>query len=283
MKMIRSVGSRAQRGLKAALCLLLTLSATTARGSRLRLSLESEYQPGKLWVDILTPEIVHTGSHLKVIYVLPVEPLDQHDYGDSLDVIQGLGLQNEYHVIFVAPTFGQMPWYADHPSDPLRRQESYFLHAVIPLVESRFPVLKEPSGRLLLGFSKSGWGAFSLLLRHPDIFGAATAWDAPQGRLTPDASDGWQMIDIFGNQENFDQYCVFNLLREHGQFIGKDHRFVLLGYGKFQEDVSATHALMTQLGIPHVYTNDHWYKHAWGTGWLPQAVSLLLNTEEAKN
>jgi hypothetical protein len=280
--MIRRVDRRAQWDFCGAFCLLLGLNPLTMHGARLRVTIGSKYQPGTLTVDVLTPNVIHSGSHLKVVYVLPVEPLDQHSYGDSLNVIQGLGLQNEYHVIFVAPTFAQMPWYADHPSDPLRRQESYFLHAVIPLVESRFPVLKEPSGRLLLGFSKSGWGAFSLLLRHPDVFGAAAAWDAPLDNLTPDAPDGWQMIDIFGTQENFNHYCIFRLLREHGQFVGKNHRFVLLGYGLFKDDVRATHALMAQLGIPHIYSNDYWHKHAWDTGWLPQAVSLLLDSDGRK-
>jgi hypothetical protein len=32
---------------------------------------------------------------------------------------------------------------------------------------------------LLTGASKSGWGAFSLILRHPDFFGYAAPWDTP--------------------------------------------------------------------------------------------------------
>jgi S-formylglutathione hydrolase FrmB len=279
MKVIRNVHQRPKWGLGSTLCLLLTLNPMATHGDRLRIPLESQYQPGTLWVDILTPDSMPSGSHLKVIYMLPVEPLDQHEYGDSLEIIQGLGLQNQNNVIFVAPAFAQMPWYADHPSDPLRRQESYLLHAVIPLVESRFPVLKKPAGRLLLGFSKSGWGAFSLLLRHSDIFGGAAAWDAPLMKLQPDA---WGMIDIFGTQQNFDEYCISNLLCKRGRSVGKTHRLVLMGYGLFQEDISATHALMMKLGIQHIYTNDHWYKHAWDTGWLPQAVSLLMDTDEPK-
>jgi S-formylglutathione hydrolase FrmB len=252
------------------------------QANRVRVPLKSQYQPGTVYVDVLMPDIVSPNSHLRVVYVLPVEPLNEHAYGDCLDVIEGLGLQNQYNVIFVAPTFAQMPWYADNPFDPLRRQESHFLYAVIPLIESRFPVLKEPSGRLLLGFSKSGWGAFSLLLRHSDVFGGVAAWDAPLDKITLDASDGWQMIDIFGTQENFNHYCVSSLLPKRGQSFGESHRIVLLGYGLFQEDVSATHALMTQLSIPHVYSNDQWHKHAWGTGWLPRAVSLLLNSKETE-
>jgi hypothetical protein len=263
---------------RSALGFLFVLSSVATQGSQQRFSLKSEYQPGTLSVNVLTPDTIPAKAHLRVIYVLPVEPLDQDNYGDALDVIEHLDLQNKYQAIFVAPEFAQMPWYADHPSDPLRRQESYLLRAIVPFVENHFPVLRKPSGRLLLGFSKSGWGAFSLLLRHPDVFGAAAAWDAPFSRLKPDAYD---MIDIFGTQANFDHYCIFNLLRKRGQFVGKNHRFVVLGYALFQEDASAVHTLMNDLGIPHVYSNNHWSKHAWDSEWVPTAVALLLETEPA--
>ena len=31
----------------------------------------------------------------------------------------------------------------------------------------------------MLGFSKSGWGACTLLLRNKELFGYAAAWDVP--------------------------------------------------------------------------------------------------------
>jgi S-formylglutathione hydrolase FrmB len=128
-----------------------------------------------------------------------------------------------------------------------------------------------------LGFSKSGFGAFSLLLRHPDVFGAAAAWDAPLMKLHPDA---WNMIDIFGTQENFDQYCVSCLLRNRGVSVGKTHRFVLMGYGLFRDDVGQTHSLMTELGIPHIYSNDRYDKHAWDPDWVNNAVSFLIGAQD---
>ena len=102
-----------------------------------------------------------------------------------------------------------MPWYADHPSDPEVRQESYFLKVVVPFVEQRVPGPADRDGRLLVGFSKSGWGAYSLLLRHPDHFGKAAAWDAPLMEQRP-ARFG--MGPIFGTQENFEQYRITTLL-----------------------------------------------------------------------
>jgi len=135
---------------------LLGLGTASGGGHRVRLDVKSKYQPGSLSVDVLTPDLISRDSKLRVVYVLPVEPRDEHTSGYGLDVVDRLNLQNKYGVIFVAPTFAQTPWFADHPSDPLRRQESHFLRVVVPLIESRFPVLKRPEGRLLVGYSKSG-------------------------------------------------------------------------------------------------------------------------------
>ncbi|HEY3787861.1 MAG TPA: alpha/beta hydrolase-fold protein [Urbifossiella sp.] len=65
----------------------------------------------------------------------------------------------------------------------------------VPFIDKTYPVRAEAGGRLLLGFSKSGWGAYSLRMRHPDLFGKAAAWDAP-------------LI-----QENFDAYRSPNCSR----------------------------------------------------------------------
>jgi hypothetical protein len=100
----------------------------------------------------------------------------------------------------VAPTFSHLPWYADHPTDKEIRQETYLLRVVLPLVERTYPVQSQLEGRLLIGFSKSGFGAWTLLLRHPEVFGRAAAWDAPlmMDRLGKYGTDG-----VFGTPENF--------------------------------------------------------------------------------
>ena len=94
------------------------------------------------------------------------------------------------------------------------RQEACFLQVIVPYIEHHYPVEAERSSRLLLGFSKSGWGAYSLLLRHPDLFGRAAAWDAP---LMKDRPDQYGMGEIFGTQENFEKYQVTRLLEQCGR------------------------------------------------------------------
>src|SRR5262249_30394543 len=153
-----------------------------------------------------------------VVYVLPVEARDGRRYGDGLAEVRRQDLHNRYGAIFVAPTFSHLPWYADHPTDREIRQESYFLKVVVPSVESRYPARTDLGGRLLLGFSKSGWGAFSLLLRHPDAFGRAAAWDAP---LVMDRMGRYGSGDIFGTPENFEAYRLTNLLKDRAARLGE--------------------------------------------------------------
>jgi len=51
----------------------------------------------------------------------------------------------------------------------------WFFHGVLPWVESRYPVRRDPGGRALVGFSMGGKGAFSLAAHHPDRFAAAVS------------------------------------------------------------------------------------------------------------
>src|SRR5687767_8920044 len=101
--------------------------------------LESPYQAGRTEVRALLPTTLETGRRYPVVYVLPVEAGKESRYGDGLREIQERGLPDKYRVIFAAPTFSQLPWYADHASDPAIRQETYFVQVVVPLVDKTYP------------------------------------------------------------------------------------------------------------------------------------------------
>lgn len=235
---------------------------------------ESLFQKGKTQIRVLLPGNLKVGERCPVVYVLPVESPDENRYGDGLLVIQKNDLHNTHRTIFVAPTFSHLPWYADHPTNDEIRQESHFLKVVIPFVEKTYPARAERDGRLLLGFSKSGWGAWSLLLRHPDLFGKAAAWDAPLNKERPDQ---FGMGEIFGTQENFEKYQISALLTKQAELLSREKRLVLLGYDNFRDHHEAIHALLGKLKIPHEYRDGPKRKHVWDSGWIPDAASLLVS------
>ena len=125
---------------------------------------------------------------------------------------------------------------------------------------------------LLLGFSKSGWGAWSLLLRHPEVFGRAAAWDAP---LTKDRPDQFGMGPIFGTQANFMKYHVRSLLRKQAEKLRGSKRLALLGYGVFRNHHRSIHGQLGELEIPHEYRDGPKRRHHWSGGWVSEAVEFL--------
>jgi S-formylglutathione hydrolase FrmB len=237
---------------------------------------QSPFQEGTTQIKVLLPDARESNRRYPIIYVLPVEAKNESRYGDGLTEVKMHDLHNKHQAIFVAPTFSRLPWYADHPTDPLIRQESYFLQVVVPFVERGYPVEARPEDRLLLGFSKSGWGAWSMLLRHPDLFGRAAAWDAP---LMMDRLGNYGAAPIFGTPANFDAYRLIDLLEAKRDSLGPQKRLVLTGYGNFRPDHERMHALLDKLSIPHDYRDCPERKHDWHSGWVAEAVELLLSRQ----
>ena len=91
-------------------------------------------------IRVLRPDKLEKGKKYPVVYVLPVEAGTESRYGDGLKEVQKLDLHNKLSAVFVAPTFTHLPWYADHPTKPEIRQESYFLKVVVPFIDKSYPV-----------------------------------------------------------------------------------------------------------------------------------------------
>lgn len=234
-------------------------------------ALSSPYQKNPTTLRVLATDEALKAETKRIVFVLPVEPKEEHRFGDGLEEFLKLELHKKYGVIVVAPAFEQLPWYADHATNENLRQESHFIKAIVPAADQLFPGKK--TQRLLLGFSKSGWGAFCMILRHPDLFAAASAWDAPLMKAKPDQ---FGMGAIFGTQENFEKYEVSRLLHEKGAPFQVAKRLALSGYENFREHTQQAHALLESLKIQHDYADGPLRKHVWGSGWVEESLKALL-------
>lgn len=239
---------------------------------------DSPYQTSTNNIRVLLPSDYSESNQYQVIYVLPVELGNRTQFGDGLTTIRNLNLHNLHDVIFVEPSFSLTPWFVDHVSRQDIWQETFFRTVVIPFVEQEFSVSGLAEDRLLLGFSKSGHGAMSMMLRHPDDFGKIAIWDAPIGMSNP--ADGWDFLDILGSRQNFEQnYQITNLLPAAADaFRGGPVRISLLGYSYnfTRVDHATIDQIMTDLEIPHFYEEGTKRSHVWASGWIPEVVDRLL-------
>ncbi len=227
------------------------------------------YQRGETLLRVLAPERVEPPESRRVLFVLPVEAGAATRWGDPIRAAKAAGLADKLGFVTLLPTFSDVPWYCDHPTDPTLRQESYVLKVLVPLAEKLYP--HEAKRRALIGYSKSGWGAFSLLLRNPDVFAAAASWDAPMTMPRP----MFELGRIVGTAEAFERLRIPALLRKHAEAVRGAKRLALLGYGNFPKETREAHALMAELGIPHDYADGPQRKHHWESGWLEGAAKSL--------
>lgn len=238
----------------------------------------SPYQTGETLIRVLLPAQLAAGRRYPVLYILPVEHgLNARD-GDGLREARRLGLQeHEGGVICVSPTFSQWPFYGDHPANQGARQESHLLQVILPAVEANYPAVGEAEGRFLLGFSRSGWGAFALLLRHPDTFGRAAAWDTPfpePAKASLAASTAAPAGTARPADVDFERLLKTQAIR----LRDRPPRLVLSGHCQCTRETERAHDLLDRLFIPHKYEMVARDAHRWDSGWLAPTAALLCET-----
>lgn len=265
----------AKRGWFTSSALLFALLAISpSRGAETVHELDSPRQAGPTQVRVFSPDKTEVGRELPLLLVLPVEAGTEDRWGDPAAEVRRLDLANRHRLLVALPTFSALPWYADHPTAPNLQQESYIFEDLLPMLERRHQADVASGTTLLVGFSKSGWGAWSLLLRHPDRFDRAAAWDAPLMQSKPDR---FGMGPIFGTLENFSRYRIADLVRQRAGLLRGKTRLVLTGYfDSFRSHHQRMHALLLELGIPHTYRDGPKRLHHWESGWLEETVALLV-------
>ena len=128
-------------------------------------------------VRVLTPQHPSTDYQHSFLYALPVGPgVDQSGFGSGLDELANLDVEDQYNATIIEPIFPMDSWYADNPNDPTINYETFVADNLPQWVDSNFSTTGTEQN-LLVGFSKSGYGALDLELKHPSVFSAVAAFD----------------------------------------------------------------------------------------------------------
>lgn len=258
----------------------LSVSGQVLSNGILSHRIHSPFQADSTTIRVLLPDNIDSNKSYRILYVLPVIENDNRRFGDGLQEIKNYNYHNTHQLICVAPEFTSLPWYADHATNKGRQDESHLLKTVLPFIDELYPSLNSIDGRLLIGFSKSGWGALTLLLRNPEIFFKAVGWDigirTDTGGLTKEKRRE-NLEKIYGSEANFEKYRISSLLKERGKKLGsKERLFYYNTEGKRGWGGAEIHQQMVELEIPHRYLYESKRKHRWDSGWIPEAVKFLV-------
>lgn len=234
-------------------------------------------------IRILEPTHPAAGQPPRILFVLPVNSgydAGSSLWGDGIKELRLLGIPDRFNITLIAPSFNYEPWYGDNVSDETRRMESFIVDDLVPFSNS-FAHGRVPQ-RYLIGFSKSGLGALFLILRHPNVFNGAAAWDIPAELSDIDEtgiSSPGALLENFGNEANFKRYNIPSLLRSNGEpFRHQNRLWIGEDNAAFTSEMEKLHQRMMAASIAHTWAEGSGTRaHRWDSGWLQGAVTDLMS------
>lgn len=243
-------------------------------------ALPSEYQSQPARVQVLLPDWLEATERYPVLYILPVDASAKEPWGNGLAEARKANLANELKVICVYPLIQSgIPWYGNHASNAGNRQEDFMVKTLVPAIDARYPTRAEKEQRWLIGFSKSGWGAFTLLLNHPECFSYAAGWDTPFMLTGDNSGKDWGPMGLsgnFGTVEAMRPNVPTRLALAKAAWLKERTRLVLGPGNSWTAQSREMHDLLEKNGIPHIYRQDLLLKHAWDSGWFASVAKDLV-------
>jgi enterochelin esterase-like enzyme len=222
---------------------------------------ESEYQEGTQELYVWLPDSYDTNRQYRVLYLLPIGPgrmsPGKKRFGNELEEFPKLDACNRYDIIVCRPSFTDVPWLTK------LEQRQYLKKAVVPSIEQNYSTLGTPEGRLLMGYSKGGSGAFMTIMEYPDFFGYAASWD--------------------GNMNLGELRSILKRAPERLDSFKAKNRLVLADGEKnyWRKANVAYHAALEKAGILHVYDESQTCGHAWNIQWMAPTLDALMTLCEA--
>jgi S-formylglutathione hydrolase FrmB len=80
---------------------------------------------------------------------------------------------DRFKMAFVLPNVDQSSWYMDSPLNTQSKFENYITKELLVGIENYYPVGGNPGMRGISGFGMGGYGALSVALNNPGVFGIA--------------------------------------------------------------------------------------------------------------
>jgi S-formylglutathione hydrolase FrmB len=223
---------------------------------------------------VLQPTHPATGVAHNFLYVLPVEAGLNTAFGDPIATLQAFDAEDQYNLTIIEPTFDIEPWYANVPTDPNLQYETFMTTELAPWVKANLSTTGKEQN-WLIGFSKSGYGAQDLILKHPGVFSLAASWDFPADMST--YNQYGTSTQGYGSQANFAanyQLTSAFVAAARTAFLTKN-RIWLGGYSLYQQDVTDYGNILTAQGMLHTNGPSQSLAHRWDSGWMPAAVGAL--------
>lgn len=125
----------------------------------------------------------------------------------------------------------------------------------------------------LVGFSKSGLGAWNIARTIPELVSGTIIFDAPAARrqLPP-----WGTRSFYVDDRTWQADLPICTIHQFAQAMPDSHRLILIAGADFHEDMHTMSKALLQAGSKHALLDRPHMKHRWDSGWIEEGLSILL-------
>ncbi|MFA6110220.1 MAG: hypothetical protein WDA75_15760 [Candidatus Latescibacterota bacterium] len=125
---------------------------------------------------------------------------------------------------------------------------------------------------ILVGFSKSGLGAWNLAREIPDRVAGTLIFDAPV------ASDDWRRWgdEFYQDDAAWQRDLPLRAVRQERQPWPPAPGLVLVSGEAFHDQMAALAVALTAAGVRHTFIPHPDMPHHWNAGWIEEGLTVLL-------
>jgi len=125
------------------------------------------------------------------------------------------------------------------------------------------------SSIILVGFSKSGLGAWNIARRLPELVSATIIFDAPVAR---DTLPPWGTAPFYKDDAEWQEDLPLRTCSQFQQVMPTHHRLMLISGAGFHPEMCILSEMLSGMGLEHVFLPRPDMKHHWNAGWIEEGV-----------
>jgi enterochelin esterase family protein len=157
-------------------------------------------------------------------------------------------------MILVMPYMGTIGQLNQFPPDP--SYERVILEELLPAVERNFCIIENPSHMAIAGISRGGFWAYSVTMRHPEIFGIAAAHSGFFPNDTGEIPPSFNPLEMALNSSSLAE-AGLRLYLDNGASDSSGPSVQLLSSRLAQRNIQHTYVV----NPTGEHDNDYWSQH----------------------
>lgn len=126
---------------------------------------------------------------------------------------------------------------------------------------------------ILVGFSKSGLGAWNIARRIPELVTGTIIFDAPVAR---DTLPPWGTAPFYKDDAAWQEDLPLRTCEHFKAAMRTDHRLVLISGAAFHQEMCTLSEMLSGMGIRHVFLPRPYMKHRWNAGWIEEGLNMII-------